>query len=119
MEQDYLKFDKEGYLYNGMFPPEGAPEPGFWLKPYSGYKNAGEEAIFYDYAVQGYNIDFKYKGKAYALIGAADGIPLALLDDKDKVIQRFTDPIDAICHCMIEGKNLLDILADITDIECG
>ena len=119
MKLDYIKKDNGGYDYNGIFPPVGAPDPACWLKPYSGYKNGGEEVFFHNYAVQGYNIEFKYLGETYILLGWMDGKHIALLDADDKEIQRFSDPIDALRSCVIAGDRLLDILADVTDMECG
>ena len=119
MDLDYIKHDNEGFAYNGMFPPAGAPDATCWQEKYSGYKNGGEEAFFYNYAVQGYNIDFNYNGKHYALMGWMDGVPIALLDADDNELQRFEDPMDAVLHCTIEGHRLLDILEEITDMECG
>ena len=119
MNLDYIKHDDGGYAYNGMFPPEGAPNPECWLKEFSGYKNAAEEVFFYDYAVQGYNIDFNYNGKHYALMGWMDRVPIALLDADDNELQRFEDPMDAVLNCTLEGHKLLDIMEEFTDMECG
>ena len=114
MNLDYIKHDEEGHPFNGEFPPKYRP----WEK-HDGYEKPAEAAFFYDYAVQGYNIDFKYMGESYALLGYADGYPLALLDAEEKELQRFDNPMDAVRNCTIQGHKLLDILDDITDIECG
>lgn len=119
MKLDYIKKDAGGYDYNGIFPPAGAPDPACWQKPYSGYKNSGEEAFFHAYAVEGYNIEFNYHGAIYILLGWMDGDHIALLDANDKELQLFTDPMDALMRSEVDGHKLLDILADITDIECG
>ena len=68
--------------------------------------------------MQGYNIEFKYQGVSYTLLGWMDGDCIALLDAKGNEIQRFSDPLDAIQHCVIGGNKLLGILAEITDMEC-
>ena len=119
MELDYIKHDKEGYAYNGMFPPEGAPDATYWQKEYSGYKNGGEEAFFYSYAVEGYNIEFVFNGARYVLMGWMDGDYIALLDANDRELQRFSDPMDAILHCEVQGHKLIDLLDQLTDMECG
>lgn len=119
MNLDYIKKDAGGYDYNGIFPPAGAPDPACWLKPFSGYKNGGEEAFFHAFAVQGYNIEFRYQGETYILLGWMDGDYIALLDANDNELQQFNDPIDALRNCVVAGNKLLDILADVTDIECG
>lgn len=119
MELKYLRKDCRGYEYNGIYPPAGAPDSNCWQKPYSGYKNEGEEAVFHCFAVQGYNLEFKFKEHSFTLLGWMDGDRIALLDKNAEELQRFLDPIDAIQHCQISGYKLLDILSDITDIECG
>lgn len=118
MNLDYIKKDAGGYDYNSLYPPAGAPDPECWFKPYSGYKNDGEETFFHSYAVQGYNIEFKYQGNAFVLIGWMDGDYIALLDAQEQELQRFSDPMDAVLHCTLQGHKLLDVLADITDMEC-
>ena len=45
MNLGYIKYDDGGYPYNGMFPPEGAPDASCWRKEYSGYKNAGKRRM--------------------------------------------------------------------------
>lgn len=119
MNLDYIKQDNAGYSYNGMFPPSGVAEATCWQKEYSGYRNGAEEAFFHSYAVQGYNIDFNYHGKRYVLMGWMDQAPIALLDAEGNELRRFEDPMDALLHCAIGGHRLLDVLEDITDIECG
>ena len=114
MNLDYIKYDENGYPYNGMFPPTED-----LLNGNDGYDSVSKSVFFYDYAVQGYNIDFNYKGKHYALMGWMDGVPIALLDADDNELQRFEDPMDAVLHCEIDGRKLLDIMEDFTDIECG
>lgn len=116
---DYIKVDDGGFPYNGIFPPEGAPDSSCWQKEYSGYRSGGEEAFMHSYAVQGYNLEFNFEGETYVLTGHADGNPIVLLDSDDKEIQRFSDPMDALRHCTIAGHRLLDIMDLVTDIECG
>ncbi len=113
MQLDYIKYTKEGYPYNGMFPP-----PFDILNGYDGYEKPGETALFYDYAVQGYNLEFKYNGSTYVLLGPADGGPIALTDSEGKHLQQFNGPMDAVLHCEINGHKLIDVLDEISDIEC-
>ena len=114
MSLDYIKNDENGYPYNSEYPPQHRP----WEK-YDGYDNPIDAVFYYDYAVQGYNIDFNYRGEHYALMGWMDGFPIALLDADNKELQCFTDPVDALRRCEINGRKLLDIMGDFTDIECG
>ncbi len=113
MKLDYIKYNEEGYPYNGIFPPTLDPYNG-----YDGYETPGEAALFYNYAVHGYNLEFKYNGITYVLLGPADGGPIALLDSEGKQLQSFKDPMDAVMNCTIQGHRLMDIMDEISDIEC-
>ena len=114
MDLDYIKHDENGYPYNGMFPPTED-----LLNGNDGYDTIGKGVFFFDYAVQGYNIDFNYKGAHYVLTGWMDGDYIALLDARDNELQHFSDPMDAVLHCEIDGHRLLDIMEEFSDIECG
>ena len=50
--------DLLGYPYNGKYPPKG-DKHGL----YHGYSSDAEETLFYDFAVQGYDLTFVYKGQ--------------------------------------------------------
>lgn len=52
-------------------------------------------------------------------MGWMDGDYIALLDADDKELQRFKDPMDAVLHCKVQGHRLIDILNQLTDMECG
>lgn len=95
MNLDYIKYDDNGYPYNGMFPPTED-----LLNGNDGYDSIGKGVFFYDYAVRDYNIDFKYMGQRYALMRWMDGVPIALLDADDNELQRFEDPMDAVHHLL-------------------
>lgn len=123
MKYDFIKYDTDGYPYNGMYPPKGAPEPAYTddrhgYEGYEGYTSPGKAAFFYDYAVQLYDIDFKYNGVPYRMV-TWDGDYFALLNESGKELQSFDDEMDAILRCEIDGKKLIDILDDLTDLECG
>ncbi|MBQ9309786.1 MAG: hypothetical protein IJ222_02860 [Bacteroidales bacterium] len=119
MDYDYIKFDKGGYAYNGTFPPEGAPDSMCWQKEYSGYKNAGEEAFLHNYAVELYDLEFKFNGLTYVLVNWGDADIYELRDADGKTLQSFSDPMDAVQHCEVQGHRLMDILDQLTDMECG
>lgn len=120
MKYDFIKYDGDGYPYNGMYPPKGAPDHAYARYPghFDGYTSPGKAAFFYDYAIQLYDIDFKYNGIPYRMV-TWDGDYFALLDENGKELQCFDDEMDAVLRCEIDGKKLIDLLDDVTDIECG
>ena len=62
-KSDYVMTDLMGYPYNGKYPPKG-DKRGI----YHGYSSDVEETLFYDFAVQGYDLTFVYKGKRYCFL---------------------------------------------------
>ena len=52
----YLKRDLAGFYFNSKYPPN--PEENGTL--YGGYRNNAEEVLFYDFAVQGYDVSFTF-----------------------------------------------------------
>ena len=59
--EDYVKKDLAGYWYNSKYPPNYEVNGSL----YHGYKDSVEETLFYDFAVQRYDLRFTYKGKLY------------------------------------------------------
>ena len=62
--KDYVKKDLAGYWYNSKYPPNYEVNGSL----YHGYKNSVEETLFYDFAVQKYDLYFTsayhYRGTA-------------------------------------------------------
>ena len=52
--EDYVKKDLAGYWYNSKYPPNYKVNGSL----YHGYKNGVEETLFYDFAVQRYDLYF-------------------------------------------------------------
>ena len=52
-------------------------------------------------------------------MGWMDGVPIALLDADNKEFQHFGGSMDTFLHCEVDGRKLLDIMEELTDIECG
>ena len=70
---DYVMKDLAGYLFNGKYLPDYSHNGGL----YHGYKNSVEETLFYDFAVQGYDLAFSYKGKRYYLMSDPEYVALS------------------------------------------
>lgn len=109
--RDYVKTDFMGYPYNGKYPP-GGEKKGL----YHGYANAIEETLFYDFAVQGYDLTFVYKGKQYFFLSTPDYV--AQCDEHyTEEYQRFEDGNSALEQFRIEGKTLLELISELEEVE--
>lgn len=109
---DYIGYDLAGYPYNRKYPPTGDKSA---VNNY-GYPNTAREVLFYDFAVQGYDVKFVYNGKIYHLLYERDHA--ALCDDHyTKEYETFPDPNALIENLVIDGHKLIDIIDKIEDIE--
>lgn len=109
--RDYVKTDFMGYPYNGKYPP-GGEKKGL----YHGYATSIEETLFYDFAVQGYDLTFVYKGEHYYFLSTPDYV--ALCDEHyTEEYQRFEDGNSALEQFRIEGKTLLELISELEEVE--
>ena len=69
-EKDYLKKDFAGYWYNAKYPPNKEK----YGVAYEGYKNNAAQILFYEFAVQNYDVFFKYKGLPHYLLVEPDHV---------------------------------------------
>lgn len=60
-DPDYIALDLCGYRYNRKYPPNKER----YSDSYGGYKNNAEEVLLYNFAVQFYDVSFKYNGRSY------------------------------------------------------
>lgn len=108
----YIGHDLWGYRYNNEFPPNTT----LYGNDYYGYKNAASQVLFYDFAVQMYDVRFKYHGNIYFLMYTPEYA--ALCDEKfTNEIEIFATPNDLIKNLEIEGRKLLEIIDEIEEIE--
>lgn len=109
--REYIGYDLCGYPYNRKYPPHKER----YGSTYEGYSTKAEGILFYDFAVMGYDVEFVYGSKRYFLLNDGE----AALSDASfsKKIEVFKDPIDLIENLNIQGKSLISILPEITEIE--
>lgn len=108
----YIGHDLWGYRYNNEFPPNTT----LYGNDYYGYKNAASQVLFYDFAVQMYDVRFKYHGNMYFLMYTPEYA--ALCDEKfTNEIEIFATPNDLIKNLVIEGRKLLEIIDEIEEVE--
>lgn len=110
-KSDYVMTDLLGYPYNGKYPPKG-DKHGL----YHGYSSDAEETLFYDFAVQGYDLTFIYKGLRYHFLSTTNHV--ALCDEHyTEEYQVYPDGNTALEQFMIDGKSLIDLLPDLEEVE--
>ena len=71
IKDPYIRTDFYGYAFNGKFPPDNSGSL------YHGYKTPAEECLFYDFAVQGYDLMIRYKGQPYYFMVDTDCVWLS------------------------------------------
>ena len=105
MNRDYIMEDSEGYQYNSEFKPDFVKNGD----KYNGYKTNNQEALFYYFAVQGYDLTFSYKGVKYYFFSTQEYV--ARTDENFSVVlEMFPDANDMIKTFQIDGTPLLDLI---------
>lgn len=108
----YIGKDLLGFRYNVIYPPDTTK----FGPSYGGYPNNARQVLFYDFAVQGYDVEFCYQGKKYHLLFEPDHS--ALCDETyNKEFERFSNPMDLIENLSIDGHKLIDIIDELEDVE--
>ena len=107
--------DLLGYPYNIKYPPT----PEKFGNTYHGYQNWNREVFFYEFAVQGYDVTFAYKGTKFFLI--ADAEHYCTCDDMHFSPSEnsifFANGNELIEQLDIDGHKLIDIIDDLEDVE--
>jgi len=104
-EPDYIALDMFWNRFNRKYPPNKK----LYGVDYGGYRNQAEEVLFYDFAVQFYNVSFKYKGTPYYLL--IDNDHAAVCDcNFTEEYETFTDAVELIENYRIDGKTLLELI---------
>ena len=105
-------YDLAGYPYNKKYPPCVAK----YGDEYGGYGSWNKWILFYDFAVQGYDLRFVYHGKWFYFLSEPDHV--ALCDDHyTEEYQLFPDANTMIEQFEIDGKKLIDIIEELEDVE--
>ena len=105
-------YDLAGYPYNKKYPPCVAK----YGDKYEGYKSLNEQILFYEFAVQNYDLHFRYKGRDYHFVTGKDHV--ALCDDHyTEEYQLFPDANTMIEQFEIDGKKLIDIIEELEEVE--
>ena len=112
MNDDFIKKDLCGYAFNAKFPPDSNDKRNL----YHGYKTPARECLFYDFAVQGYDLRIKYRGKSYYFMVDTDCV---WLSDKDftAMVQKFANGNDVLEHFKLDGQPLYKVVEELEDFE--
>ncbi|MDE6649493.1 MAG: hypothetical protein K2K45_06160 [Muribaculaceae bacterium] len=108
----YIGKDILGFRYNAAYPPNTVK----FGTTYGGYPNNARQVLFYDFAVQGYDVEFCYNGKKYHLLFEPDHS--ALCDENyNKEYESYRNPMELIENLSIDGNKLIDIIDELEDVE--
>ena len=110
-ESEVVGIDLWGYPYNRKYPSNKTLYP-----TYGGYETPQEEAFFYDFAVQGYDIKFRYHGVQYYCLYEPEHV--ALCDSHfTEEYQVFSNGNELIENLLVEGIPLIRLLQELDDVE--
>lgn len=110
--KDYVRTNLLGYPYNGKYSPKGDDKGNL----YHGYPSDKEETLFYDFAVQGYDLAFICRGKKYYFLTGPDYV--ARCDENySEEYERFPDGNSALEQFTIDGKSIIELVDEIEDCE--
>lgn len=109
-KDSYIRTDICGFAYNGNFPPNSNE------RLYHGYKTPAQECLFYDFAVQGYDLMIKYKGLPYYFMVDTDCVWLS--DEHfSATVRKFANGNDVLEHFCIEGTPLCKLVDNLDEYE--
>ena len=112
MENTDVWLDLNGYPMNFKYQPDVAK----YGSEYCGYKSWNEEAFFYEFAVQNYDLSFRYKGKMYYLM--RNGEKAVISDEhfsKEYVVYPSANQL--IENMDLDGEKLIDVMGQLEDVE--
>jgi len=74
------------------------------------------ETFFYNFAMQGYDLEFSYNGKMYYALSEPDHV--AVCDEHfSKEFQTFKNGNELIENWIIDGHKLIDIIDECENVE--
>ncbi len=110
IKDPYIITDICGYAFNGKFPPYN--DGGL----YHGYRTPAEECLFYDFAVQGYDLMIRYKGQPYYFMVDTDCVWLSD-GNFTATIRKFANGNDVLENFCIEGIPLYKLVDKLDEYE--
>jgi hypothetical protein len=108
---DYIGYDLGRFLYNKKYPTY----PTLNGSKHHGYATYNQEAFLYDVALYLYGIKFTYDGHHYWIPSDGNGWGLINEDDNTRS-DSYENPLELIENVAIRGKQLIEIIDDVTDV---
>ena len=105
MSKDYIQEDVNGNVFNSEYRPDFVANGD----RYHGYKNNSQEALFYYFAVLGYDLQFDYKGVTYYFLSDTNYVSKCDKDYKTD-LEVFPDANTMFRTFLIEGTPLIDLV---------
>lgn len=105
-------WDLLGYPFNKKYPPDYAKNG----RQYDGYPTNNQAVFFLDFAIEGYQVLFKY-GEEKFLIQIDFDCALQLDPNTHDIIMEFAHANALIEQMMINGKSLLSRIDEVDVIE--
>lgn len=104
--------DLMGYPFNKKYLPNTI----LYGCEYHGYKNEVHETFFYDFAVQGYDLEFSYNGKKYYVLSEPDYVAVcdSHFTKEFKVLKNGNNLHE---NWIIDVKRLIDIMDECDEVE--
>lgn len=111
--EDEVVMNLAGYYENREYPPD----TGMYGTRYGGYKTNNEEVLFKQFAVQGYDVSFSYKGKEYYLrYDGEDGVAVTDSNFEEEIV-KYPSANTLIRQYMIDGMPLKSIIDKLENME--
>lgn len=110
-DYDYIGRDLFGYAYNMKYPPN----TDLYGSSYEGYANWNREVFFFEFAVQGYDVQFEYQGEVYYVMNDCDGAARCRVPFND-IIEKYPSPNALIEQMCVKGHKLIDVIDELENV---
>ena len=112
MGREYILTDSSGYPYNSEY----APDFEKYGDQYHGYQTNNQEALFYYFAVLGYDLKFTYEETTYYFLSTEEYV--ARTDENfEQDLGVFADANQVLKTFILEGVPLHQLADDLRNVD--
>ena len=112
MGREYILTDSSGYPYNSEY----APDFEKYGNQYHGYQTNNQEALFYYFAVLGYDLQFTYGQTTYYFLSTEEYV--ARTDENfQRDLEIFADANQVLKTFILEGVPLHQLADDLRNVD--
>lgn len=112
MGREYILTDSSGYPYNSEFKPDFEK----YGDQYHGYQTNNQEALFYYFAVLGYDLQFTYGQTTYYFLSTEEYV--ARTDENfQRDLEVFADANQVLKTFILEGVPLHQLADDLRNVD--